>query len=115
MQDCKPISTPFPTDVKLSSNMSPSNEKEKMEMSQVSYASAVGSLMFTMICTRPNIAHVVGVVSRYMAEPGYVDSDYAGALDRSKSTTGYVFTLSGGTVSWVSKLQSVVAMLTTEA
>ncbi|GJU08653.1 hypothetical protein Tco_1125083 [Tanacetum coccineum] len=107
MQDCKSISTPLPTDVKLSSNMSPSNEKERMEMSQVSYASAVGSLMFTMICTRPNIAHVVGVVSRYMAEPVH--------LDRSKSTTGYVFTLSGGTVSWVSKLQSVVAMLTTEA
>nr|GEU54558.1 Gag-Pol polyprotein [Tanacetum cinerariifolium] len=35
--------------------------------------------------------------------------------DGSKSTIGYVFTLSGGTVSWVSKLQSVVAMSTTEA
>nr|GEW98422.1 retrovirus-related Pol polyprotein from transposon TNT 1-94 [Tanacetum cinerariifolium] len=33
----------------------------------------------------------------------------------SKSTTGYVFALWGGTVSWVSKLQSVVAMSTTEA
>ncbi|GJY96432.1 retrovirus-related pol polyprotein from transposon TNT 1-94 [Tanacetum coccineum] len=148
MQDCKPISTPFPTDVKLSSKMSPSSEKERMEMSRVPYASAVGSLMFAMICTRPDIAHAVGVVSRYMAEPGrghweavkrilryikgtsdvalcfgdsdlivkgYVDSDYAGDLDGSKSTTGYVFTLSGGIVSWVSKLQSVVAMSTTEA
>ncbi|GKA61173.1 retrovirus-related pol polyprotein from transposon TNT 1-94 [Tanacetum coccineum] len=46
---------------------------------------------------------------------GYVHSDYAGDLDESKSTTGYVFTLSGGTVSWVSKLQSVVAMSTTKA
>ncbi|GKG61099.1 hypothetical protein Tco_0616915, partial [Tanacetum coccineum] len=36
-------------------------------------------------------------------------------LDGSKSTTWHVFTLSGGTVSWVSKLQSVVAMSTTEA
>ncbi|GKD35609.1 retrovirus-related pol polyprotein from transposon TNT 1-94 [Tanacetum coccineum] len=70
MQDCKPISTPFPTDVKLSSMMSPNNEKERMEMSRVPYASAVGSLIFTMICTRPDIAHAVGVVSRYMAEPG---------------------------------------------
>ncbi|GKB86563.1 retrovirus-related pol polyprotein from transposon TNT 1-94 [Tanacetum coccineum] len=148
MQDCKPISTPFATNIKLSSKMSPSSEKERMEMSRVPYASAVGSLMFAMICTRPDIAHAVGVVSRYMAEPGkkhweavkrilryikgtsdvalcygesgltvkgYVDSDYAGDLDGSKSTTGYVFTLSGGTVSWVSKLQSVVAMSTTEA
>ncbi|GKD36203.1 retrovirus-related pol polyprotein from transposon TNT 1-94, partial [Tanacetum coccineum] len=46
---------------------------------------------------------------------GYVDSDYAGDLDGSKSTTEYVFTLSGRTVSWVLKLQSVVAMSTTEA
>ncbi|GJS45165.1 hypothetical protein Tco_0595286 [Tanacetum coccineum] len=70
MQDCKPISTPFPTDVKLSSKMSPSSEKERMEMSRVLYASAMGSLMFAMICTRPDIAHAVGVVSRYMTEPG---------------------------------------------
>ncbi|GJY11344.1 retrovirus-related pol polyprotein from transposon TNT 1-94 [Tanacetum coccineum] len=115
MQDCKPISTLFTTDVKLSFKMSPSSEKERMEMSRVPYASAVGSLMFAMICTRPDIAHAVGVVSRYMAKPGYVDSNYVGDLEGSKSTTGYVFTLSGGTVSWVSKLQSVVAMSTTEA
>lgn len=46
---------------------------------------------------------------------GYVDSDYAGDLDKSKSTTGYVFTLAGGAVSWISKLQSIVATSTTEA
>ncbi|GJY86489.1 retrovirus-related pol polyprotein from transposon TNT 1-94 [Tanacetum coccineum] len=103
----RPISNPFPTNVKLSSKMIPSSEKERMNMSRVPHASAVGSLMFAMICTRPDIAHVVGVVSRYMAEPG--------DLDGSKSTIGYVFTLCGGTVSWVSKLQSVVAMSTTEA
>ncbi|GJV96987.1 retrovirus-related pol polyprotein from transposon TNT 1-94 [Tanacetum coccineum] len=64
MQDCKPISTMFPTNVKLSSKMSPSSEKERMKISQVLYALAVGSLMFAMICTRPDIAHAVGVVSR---------------------------------------------------
>ncbi|GKE79738.1 retrovirus-related pol polyprotein from transposon TNT 1-94 [Tanacetum coccineum] len=66
MQDCKTISTPFPTNVKLSSKMSTSSEKESMKMSRVSYASAMGSLMFA----RPDIAHSVGVVSQYMAEPG---------------------------------------------
>ncbi|GKE04629.1 hypothetical protein Tco_1396647 [Tanacetum coccineum] len=50
-----------------------------------------------------------------LAVKGYVDSDYAGDLDGSKSTTGYVFTLFGRIVSWISKLQSVVAMSTTEA
>ncbi|GJS01777.1 hypothetical protein Tco_0318285 [Tanacetum coccineum] len=91
-----------------------------MGMSRVPYASVVESLMFAMIYTRPYIAHTVGVVSRYMEKPdvivkGYVDSDYACDLDGSKSTTGYVFTLYGRTVSWVSKLQSVVAMSATKA
>ena len=45
---------------------------------------------------------------------GYVGSDYAGDLDKSKSTSGYVFTLAGGAVSWVSKLQSIVATSTIE-
>ncbi len=39
-------------------------------MAQIPYASAVGSLMYAMTCTRPDIAHAVGVVSRYMANPG---------------------------------------------
>ena len=148
MQDCKPISTPLPINCKLSSGMSPSSEAERMEMSRVPYASAVGSLMYAMICTRPDIAQAVGVVSRFMADPdrehwnvvkrilryvkgasnvalcfggsefvvrGYVDSDFAGDLDKRKSTTGYVFTLAGGAVSWLSKLQTVVALSTTEA
>ncbi|GKC23798.1 hypothetical protein Tco_1025948 [Tanacetum coccineum] len=41
-----------------------------MEMSRVPYASAVGSLMFAMICARPDIPHAVGVVIRYMAYAG---------------------------------------------
>ncbi|GKA82365.1 hypothetical protein Tco_0789113 [Tanacetum coccineum] len=60
--------------------MSPSSEKEKMEMSRVPYASAVGSLMFAMICTRPDIAHAVRVVSRYMAEPGRGHWEARGSL-----------------------------------
>ncbi|BBG99481.1 transposable element gene [Prunus dulcis] len=46
---------------------------------------------------------------------GYVDSDYAGGLDKHGSTTGFVFTLARGPVSWSSTLQSTVALLTTEA
>ena len=34
------------------------------------YASVIGCLMYTMVCTRPNIAHVVSVVSKYMVQPG---------------------------------------------
>ena len=39
-------------------------------MSKVPYALAVGSLMYAMVCTRPDIAHAVGVVSRYMNNLG---------------------------------------------
>ena len=39
-------------------------------MSKVPYASAIGSLMYAMVYTRPDIAHAVGFVSRYMNNPG---------------------------------------------
>ena len=45
---------------------------------------------------------------------GYIDSDYTGDLDKRRSTTGYVFTLSQAPVSWRSLLQSNVALSTTE-
>lgn len=46
---------------------------------------------------------------------GYSDSDYAGDLEDRKSTSGYVFLLSSGAVSWSSKKQPVVSLSTTEA
>lgn len=70
MQDCKSISTTLSVNFKLSSSMCPSNEAEKTKMSRVPYASAVGSLMFAMICTKSDIAQAVGAVSRYIANPG---------------------------------------------
>ena len=39
-------------------------------MKVVPYASAVGSLIYVMICTRLDISHAVGVVSRFMSNPG---------------------------------------------
>lgn len=45
----------------------------------------------------------------------YSDSDYAGDLDDRRSTSGYVFKLGGGAVSWSSKKQPVVTLSTTEA
>ena len=43
-----------------------------------------------------------------------MDANYAGEVDDRRSTTGYVFTLSGGPICWKSTLQSIVAMSTTE-
>ena len=39
-------------------------------MAKVPYASAVGSLMYAMVATRPDIAYAVGIVSRFMSNPG---------------------------------------------
>ncbi|RDX58683.1 hypothetical protein CR513_61986, partial [Mucuna pruriens] len=60
MQDCKPISTPLPTNFKLSS-------KNEAKMSQAPYALVVGILIYVMICIRPYIAQAVGEVSRLKA------------------------------------------------
>ena len=66
----KSVSTPFAPHFKLSDAMSPNNEAEREYMSRVPYANAIGSLMYAMVCTRPDISHAVGVVSRYMHNPG---------------------------------------------
>jgi phosphoribosyl-AMP cyclohydrolase len=121
-------------------------------MFHVPYASAVGSLMYEMVCTRPDIAHAMGVLRRYMLKPGkenwttvkkvfrylhgttsyglcyqgrsgldrvvdihsFVDAYWDGDLDCRRSTSGYVFNLFGGAISWMSKRQAVVALSTTE-
>jgi hypothetical protein len=46
---------------------------------------------------------------------GYSDSDFAGDYTTRKSTYGYLFTMCGGPISWKSKLQSTIALSTTEA
>ena len=46
---------------------------------------------------------------------GYMDAEMGGDIDNRKSTTGYVYTLGGTAVSWVSQLQKIVAFSTTEA
>jgi len=70
MKKAKMVSTHLATHFKLSSKLSPSNEAEKLDMQRVPYASMVGSLMYAMVCTRPDIAHVVGTISRFLSNLG---------------------------------------------
>jgi hypothetical protein len=67
-----PGSAPVPTysHFKVSLGLCPSNDEEKDYMYHVPYDNVVGSLMYAMVSTRPDISHVVGVVSRYMENPG---------------------------------------------
>ena len=70
MDQAKVVSSPLTTHFKLSIKQSPSTAKKKKDMGRVQYASAVGSLMYAMVCTRPDIAHAVGVVSHFLSNPG---------------------------------------------
>ncbi|KAL0042590.1 hypothetical protein WJX79_004555 [Trebouxia sp. C0005] len=58
-----------------------------------------------------------GITFRQTNTPvgGYSDADYAGDPDTRRSTTGFVFILDGGAISWNSRLQPTVAVSTTEA
>ena len=133
----------------MSAEMAPKIENATKEMPSVAYREAIGSLMYLMVMTRPDIAFAVNQVSQCCQNPGpghwngvkrilaylagtsnhgllfkkndegsligYCDADYAGDADKRRSTTGYIFLLYRGPVSWCSKRQSCTALSTTEA
>ena len=139
---------PFRHGLVFSKDQCPKTQKERDRMAGVPYASAVGNLMYAMLCTRLDICFAVGLVSRYQSNPGlehwtaikyilkylkrtkdymliysgdelipigYTDSDFMSDKDLRKSTSGHVFTMGGGAVSWRSIKQKCIADLTTEA
>eukprot|EP00253_Pinus_taeda_P034735 PITA_34735 len=67
--DGKPVKVPIPVGVRLSVEQCPKTQEEEEDMSRVPYASAVGSLIYAIVCTKPNIAHVVGVLSMFTSKP----------------------------------------------
>lgn len=66
MAEAKAVNMPFAQHFKLSSNQSPTNEESRKEMSNIPFTSAVSSLMYSMVCTRPDLAYAMSVVSRFM-------------------------------------------------
>ena len=68
MRDCKAVNTPIPAHFKLSSDQCPKSDKDKRRMSHVPYSNAIGSP--AMVCTRPDLAYAVSIVSRFMHNPG---------------------------------------------
>ena len=70
MTSAKPICTPLTTSIHLIELNVTQLESEREYMSCVPYASVVGSLMYAMVCTRPDLTQVVNVVSRYMGKFG---------------------------------------------
>ncbi|KAK0573671.1 hypothetical protein LWI29_011808 [Acer saccharum] len=130
IQDSKKGTLPFRHGIKLSKEQVPKNEHEEQFMSRVPYASAVGSLMYAMLCTRPDICFAVGIVSRFQSKPGpdhwtavkhifkYLKRTRDNMLVYSGGDlipVGVVFTIGGGAVTWRSIKQSCIADSTMEA
>ncbi|KAG8476762.1 hypothetical protein CXB51_030053 [Gossypium anomalum] len=149
MQNCRPGNTPVAKGDKFSLTQCPKSNLEIQEMQKIPYASAVGSLMYAQVCTRQDIAYIVGMLGRYLSNPGidhwiaakrvmrylqrtkdymltykrsdllevigYSDSDFAGCQDSRKSTSGYIYLLAGGAISWKSVKQTLVASSTMAA
>lgn len=69
MYNAKPVNIPLANHFKLSKNSCPSSKKEIEKMSLIPYSSAVGSLMYAMVCTRPDITYAVGMVSHFLSNP----------------------------------------------
>ena len=70
MKDCSSRDTPVAKGEKFSITQCLKNNLEIEEMQKIPYTSAVGSLMYPQVCTRPNIAFIVGMLGRYMSNPG---------------------------------------------
>uniref|UniRef100_A0A2N9GQF3 Integrase catalytic domain-containing protein n=1 Tax=Fagus sylvatica TaxID=28930 RepID=A0A2N9GQF3_FAGSY len=149
MNDCSPSVAPIVKGDRFNLNQCPKNDLEREQMKNIPYASAVGSLMYAQVYTRPDIAFAVGMLGRYQSDPGldhwraakkvmrylqgtkdymlmyrrtdnlevigYSDSDFAGCIDSRKSTSGYIFLMASGAVSWRSAKQTLTATSTMEA
>eukprot|EP00253_Pinus_taeda_P034558 PITA_34558 len=116
MQECKAAITPTVMGLKLS------REDSSKDFDPSLYKSIVGNLMY-LTTTRLDIMYAVSLISRFMERPKEAHwqaakrilSDWAGSVDDRKSTSGYVFHMGSGAISWASKKHSIVALSTAEA
>jgi hypothetical protein len=103
MSDCKPVSTPMLPGLSLTKEMGAKSEDESKHL-KGTYISAVGSLMYLAIQTRPDISYAVGVLARFNSNPGeahysalkhlfrYIKGTLDYRITYSKSPSLYKFT-----------------------
>ena len=70
MKDCSSGDTLVAKGDKFSLIQCPKNNLEIEEMQKIPYTSAVWSLMYAQVCTRSDIVFIVGILGRYMSNPG---------------------------------------------
>ena len=66
MQNCAIAPTPYVYGKRSSKSQCPKKGQKPLNMP---YAQAVGSLMYAMLCTRPDLAYSVILKSRYQSNP----------------------------------------------
>nr|GEZ40967.1 hypothetical protein [Tanacetum cinerariifolium] len=118
MENSKRGSIPMQEKLTLSKSQGASRPAELKRMQNVSYASAVGSIMYVVRCTRPDVVFAHNVTSRFQQNSGFLATlmlDILTDADDLKSQTGYVFVLNGGAVDWKTAKQSIFATSSAEA
>jgi len=70
MENAKKGLLPMSHGTVLSKNQCPQTTDERVQMTTIPFASAIGSIMYAMICTRPDVAFALSVSSRYQSDPG---------------------------------------------
>jgi hypothetical protein len=70
MEQSKKGFLPMSYGMRFSEKQCPSIAEERERMSKVPYASAIGSIIYAMICTRSDVSYALSVASRYQADPG---------------------------------------------
>ncbi|KAJ9557500.1 hypothetical protein OSB04_012114 [Centaurea solstitialis] len=70
MDESKKGFIPMQHGIVLSKTQCPVSSEDQDKMKSVPYASAIGSIMYAMLCTRPDVAYSVSVTSRYQQNPG---------------------------------------------
>ncbi|KAG8651962.1 hypothetical protein MANES_06G038601v8 [Manihot esculenta] len=56
--------------IHLSKNQCPMTSDERERMNKIPYASAIGSIMYAMLCTRPDVSYALSTTNRYQTDPG---------------------------------------------
>ncbi|GJU92850.1 retrotransposon protein, putative, ty1-copia subclass [Tanacetum coccineum] len=120
MENSKCGHIPMQEKLKLSKSQGASTPTEVKRMHNIPYASAVGSIMYAVRCTRHDVAFAQNITCRFQHNPElrvscYTDVGYLTDVDDLKSQTGYVFVLNGGAIDWKSTKQSIFATSSAEA
>ncbi|KAL0405527.1 UNVERIFIED_CONTAM: hypothetical protein Slati_3866600 [Sesamum latifolium] len=82
--------------IKLSKKQSPKTDEELKRMSDIPYASAVGSIQYVIQCTRPDVAYALSVTSRYQACAGEAHWSAVKSILKYLRRTKDMFLIYGG-------------------